>query len=48
MTAAQLGGHLIRLRHGIGLLELDFAGGAAIFAATDRGVTHARALKKSA
>src|ERR1700685_4579239 len=35
MTAAQLGEHLIALRHGIDLLELDFAGGAAIFAATD-------------
>ena len=34
-TPTQLGEHLIRLRHGIDLLELDFASSAAIFAATD-------------
>jgi hypothetical protein len=35
VTAAQLGEYLIRLRHGIDLLELDFAIGASKFAATD-------------
>jgi Domain of unknown function (DUF222) len=35
LTAAELGEHLIRLRHGIDLLELDFAMGAATFASTD-------------
>jgi hypothetical protein len=35
LTAAQLGEHLIRLRHGIDLLEVDFAICAAIFATTD-------------
>ncbi len=34
-TPTQLGEHLIRLRHGIDLLELDFAGSAATFAGTD-------------
>ena len=34
-TPTQLGEHLIRLRHGIDLLELDFAGSAASFAGTD-------------
>jgi hypothetical protein len=35
LTAAQLGEQLIRLRHGMDLLEVDFAIGAAIFATTD-------------
>ena len=35
LTAAELGDHLVRLRHGIDLLELGFATGAASFAATD-------------
>jgi Domain of unknown function (DUF222) len=35
LTAAELGEHLVRLRHGIDLLELGFATGAASFAATD-------------
>jgi hypothetical protein len=35
LTAFQLGEHLIRLRRGIDLLELDFAIGTSIFAATD-------------
>src|ERR1700731_40422 len=32
---AELGDHLIRVRHGIDLLELGFAAEAAVFAATD-------------
>jgi len=35
LTPAELGDHLIRLRHGIDLLELGFAAEAAVFAATD-------------
>jgi len=35
LTPAELGDHLIRLRHGIDLLELGFASDAAVFAATD-------------
>ena len=35
LTPAELGDHLIRLRHGIDLLELGFASEAAVFAATD-------------
>jgi Domain of unknown function (DUF222)/HNH endonuclease len=35
LTPSELGAHLIRLRHGIDLLELDFAGSAASFAGTD-------------
>ena len=34
-TPNELGQHLIRLRHGIDLLELDFSGSAATFAGTD-------------
>jgi hypothetical protein len=35
LTPAELGDHLVRLRHGIDVLELAFASGAAAFAATD-------------
>ena len=35
LTPTELGDHLIRLRHGIDLLELGFATEAAVFAATD-------------
>jgi hypothetical protein len=35
LTPADLGDHLVRLRHGIDLLELGFATDAATFAATD-------------
>ncbi|HEY6783095.1 MAG TPA: hypothetical protein VI296_07655, partial [Candidatus Dormibacteraeota bacterium] len=35
LTATELGDFLVRLRHGIDLLELGFATGAATFAATD-------------
>ena len=35
LTPAALGEHLIRLRHGIDLLELGFASDAASFAGTD-------------
>jgi hypothetical protein len=35
LTAADLGEQLIRLRHGIDLLELGFAADAAVFAGTD-------------
>jgi hypothetical protein len=35
LTPTELGEHLIRLRHGIDLLELGFASEAAVFAATD-------------
>src|SRR5579864_2299391 len=35
LTATELGDHLVRLRHGIDVLELCFATGAAAFAATD-------------
>ena len=35
LTPTELGVHLVRLRHGIDLLELGFASGAATFAATD-------------
>ncbi len=35
MTPEQLGEHLIKFRHGIDLLELQFAADAAIFATTD-------------
>src|SRR5580692_3785093 len=35
LTPNELGKHLIRLRHGIDLLELDFASSAATFAGTD-------------
>jgi hypothetical protein len=35
LTPAELGEHLVRLRHGIDLLELGFTTGAAGFAATD-------------
>ncbi|MGA8634878.1 MAG: hypothetical protein WB805_08495, partial [Candidatus Dormiibacterota bacterium] len=35
LTPTELGDHLIRLRHGIDLLELGFAAEAAVFAATD-------------
>ncbi len=35
LTPTELGDHLIRLRHGIDLLELDFASSAATFAGTD-------------
>jgi hypothetical protein len=35
LTPTELGDHLVRLRHGIDLLELGFATEAAVFAATD-------------
>jgi hypothetical protein len=35
LAAAELGDHLVRLRHGIDLLELNFGSGAASFATTD-------------
>jgi hypothetical protein len=35
LTPTELGDHLVRLRHGIDLLELGFAVEAAVFAATD-------------
>src|SRR5579864_7127450 len=35
LTATELGDFLVRLRHGIDLLELGFATGAATFATTD-------------
>jgi hypothetical protein len=35
LTASELGEHLVRLRHGMDRLELHFAMGAAVFAATD-------------
>ncbi len=35
LTPAELGDHLVRLRHGIDLLELGFASAAAVVAATD-------------
>jgi hypothetical protein len=35
LTPAELGDFLVRLRHGIDVLELGFATGAAAFAATD-------------
>jgi hypothetical protein len=35
MTPEQLGEHLIKFRHGIDLLELEFAADAAVFATTD-------------
>ena len=35
LTPFELGEHLIRLRHGIDVLELNFASAAAAFAATD-------------
>jgi Domain of unknown function (DUF222)/HNH endonuclease len=35
LTPTELGDHLVRLRHGIDLLELAFASDAATFAATD-------------
>ena len=35
LTPTELGEHLVRLRHGIDVLELGFATGAASFAATD-------------
>jgi hypothetical protein len=35
LTPTELGDHLVRLRHGIDVLELGFATGAASFAATD-------------
>jgi hypothetical protein len=39
VTPFQLGEHLIRLRHGIDRLELDFAKAAAAFAGTDEAAT---------
>ncbi|MGA8360839.1 MAG: hypothetical protein WB793_04340, partial [Candidatus Dormiibacterota bacterium] len=38
LTAFALGERLIRLRHGIDLLELRFAGEAAVFAGTEEAV----------
>src|ERR1700683_2291770 len=35
LTPAELGERLVRLRHGIDLLEVEFSTGAAVFAATD-------------
>src|SRR6202049_5098880 len=39
VTPSQLGEHLIRLRHGIDRLELDFAKAAAAFASTDEAAS---------
>jgi hypothetical protein len=35
LTPRELGDHLVRLRHGVDLLELDFATSAATFVGTD-------------
>ena len=47
LTPAELGDHLIRLRHGVDLLELGFASDAAVFAATDEYDVHASAGHRS-